>query len=262
MAGFVNGPPAAQWGVQRCHIGGTWPTVLVDMDLRYWADPIACARQVRPSIRILGDTWGWKKTRVADYVKAADSWRTLGGQVTDNWRTLYNEQRRNMKPNPDTCRTPAGQSADSDRTPPIDTRARTSPSPSPSPSRKTKAVQDPSADWTAAALFWSSEVNPALGRRPAMPSATSKLGVRLAGEIKRNGLDAVLDSFRWLAYGQTWHARNQRARKTVDMWTPLRHVEKWGTYWRDIGDTPDDPADNGKPKEQTFAQRLAAMEQN
>lgn len=47
MAGFVPGPQATEWGQQRTAIGGEWPPVLVDLDLRYWADPRGRAYRLR-----------------------------------------------------------------------------------------------------------------------------------------------------------------------------------------------------------------------
>lgn len=125
-----------------------------------------------------------------------------------------------------------------------------------SDSKNTKAENTKAAqllaDWTTAAEFWRDEVNPALGRQKRIPTAKSKVGRRLRSEIKANGLEAVLDSFRWLAHGQKWHARQQRLNDTTTLMTPLRHVEEWAELWQRNGSAEDGPSAGRAPTKSLF----------
>ena len=132
MAGFVPGPQATEWGQQRTAIGGEWPPVLVDLDLRYWADPISCERRNRPSTRQLALTWGWKKSRVDRYLKR-DTGGTVAGHSRDSGGTVDPDTKGPINDDRDTRGTPVGHSRDSGGTTPIVDPARPTPSPSPSP---------------------------------------------------------------------------------------------------------------------------------
>ena len=85
VAGFVPGPQAAWWGRERLCIECEWPELLVDLDLRYWADPKSCDGQTRPSTRQLAATWGWTKSRADRYIKR-DSCGTVAGHPTPKKR--------------------------------------------------------------------------------------------------------------------------------------------------------------------------------
>jgi hypothetical protein len=72
-AGFVP-VDAPAWTRQRLLIRGYWPEVLATIDLRYWADPIACGHQRRPSYRELANVWGWSLSKVARFVTDVEKW--------------------------------------------------------------------------------------------------------------------------------------------------------------------------------------------
>ena len=135
MAGYVNGPQAAEWGRQRLDIEGEWPPVLVDLDLRYWADPKACDYQKRPSIRLLAAAWGWHRRRVERRLKR-DTTGTLPGQKGDNGGTVDPVSKTTIQPDRDTTGTLPGQKGDNGGTAPLYKRARASPSPDPTPAQE------------------------------------------------------------------------------------------------------------------------------
>lgn len=79
-AGNVN-TPAALWDRDRTLITGEWPEALVVLDLRFWADPIACHARPRPPQRDLAATWGWSKGRAARFIQAWDLDQNGGAPV-------------------------------------------------------------------------------------------------------------------------------------------------------------------------------------
>ena len=80
--------PHEHWEADRLEVVGVrWPRSLAILDLRYWADPLACRRKPRPSIRELAAVWGWSSSRVHRLI-ASDAWRdprgTPAGQSRDS----------------------------------------------------------------------------------------------------------------------------------------------------------------------------------
>jgi hypothetical protein len=148
MAGYVNGPQAAEWGRQRLDIAGEWPAVLVDLDLRYWADPKACDYQKRPSIRLLAAAWGWHRCRVERLLKR-DNTETTPRQHRDNTETVDPLPKDAFEDERDNTETTPRQHRDNTETPPLYKRARASPSPSPPPSRKASSPPSTADGWAA-----------------------------------------------------------------------------------------------------------------
>jgi len=62
------------WGAQRLHVCGPWPESLAVLDLRYWADPLACDKRPRPSTRALGRAWGWSESKARRFIGRQGSW--------------------------------------------------------------------------------------------------------------------------------------------------------------------------------------------
>lgn len=179
MSGWVP-VPADDWFIQRAHIQGEWPEVLVVLDLRFWEDNKACGGRKRPSLRDLGLTWGWSKSRVnrfiADREKWSDSFRerdnggTLVGQQRDNSGTREPVNPDTFDGERDTSGTPAGHSWDNSGTVLIETRAR-SPHPTPTPHN------DPPSEGVPATSGRSDPPLPKWARTTRVPPGVSKSDV-------------------------------------------------------------------------------------
>jgi len=217
MAGYVNGPQAAEWGRQRLDIEGEWPPVLVDLDLRYWADPKACDHQKRPSIRLLAAAWGWRRGRVERLLKRDNS-ETTARQQRDNSETVDPLAKDAFEGERDNSETTARQQRDNSETALLYKRAPASPSPSPPPSQKT-------ADFVAALAFYNDEVRTAFDQpmNPTKLKASKGQGVHLAAMIKAEGVDDVLEVLAWwstaqdegLPGGAAFHRRQRSTLETI-----------------------------------------------
>ena len=212
MSGWIP-MPAQDWLDQRADIAGEWPEVLVVMDLRFWADPIACGGRKRPSLRSLSGLWGWSRGRterfVADSGRWADPHKTGGttvGQQRDTGGTSAGQNRDSRPPSKagnqdelgqvrDSRGTPVGQQRDTTETPPKgDTRVSPTPSPTPTPSPKTSlAVPAKAAPETAADRLWAfwQRLSPATGK--GWPK-----GCKVRAAIKERSEAECADLILWL----------------------------------------------------------------
>ena len=237
--------------------GNEWPFEAMVEDLVYFEDRQRLTGKKRLGRGALRKRWNCTDYRAKQALQS-DEWRDRFAKKSPENRQetakkspapkrakLHNGQDSATKPPRNRQKTAkksphARLFSDTDTDPEADIRAV-----------NTKAAQL-LADWQTAAEFWRDEVNPALGRQKRIPTAKSKVGRRLRSEIKANGLEAVLDSFRWLAHGQKWHARQQRANETTTLVTPLRHVEEWAEHWQRNGSAEDGPSAGKAPKKSMF----------
>lgn len=153
MAGWVP-TDAAAWLRDRESIPGPWPEVLVVTDLRFWADPKACGGRTRPSLRVLGEVWGWSKSRVERFVGATDAWadpmrapEERVGHQRDTRGTPVGQPRDTGPSNEADDSPPAGQPRDTggtlvgqQRDTPLGSRART-PHPTPSTQEEVSSLR-------------------------------------------------------------------------------------------------------------------------
>lgn len=244
--------------------GVEWPFEAMVEDLVYFEDRHRLTRKKRLGRGALRKRWNCTDYRAKQALQS-DEWRerfaknppqnrqeTAKKSPAPKRAKLHNGQDSATKPPRNRQKTAkksphARLFSDTDTDPEADIRAV-----------NTKAAQL-LADWQTAAEYWRDEVNPALGRQKGMPTEKSKAGKRLRAEIKANGLEAVLDSFRWLAHGQKWHARQQRLNDTTTLFTPLRHVEEWAEQWQRNGETGDGPG-AGKAPVLSLFQRMQALQ--
>lgn len=146
MSGWVP-MDAGAWMRERDQIAGPWPDVLVAFDLRFWADTKACDGRERPSIRILGETWGWAKSKAERFINAPEKWAdpykqrdTSGtgvGHQRDTSGTVDDGSTPKSVDDRDTSGTRVGHQWDTSGTPSKGSRARTpthTPTPTPPPS--------------------------------------------------------------------------------------------------------------------------------